>query len=416
VIALGCIADDFTGGTDVAAALRRAGLTVTLYFGLPGTAPAPTSDAVVIALKTRTVAAQEAVEESLTALSWLQSQDVDKVYFKYCSTFDSTAEGNIGPVTDALLGAVGERQTVICPASPEHGRTVYQGHLFVGRDLLSESSMRHHPLTPMTDANLVRVLSPQSDGLVGLLRLQVVQEGSDAVAEQLEQLAADGVRHVVVDAVTDGDLQTIVAGAQHLRLLTGGAGLAGALGTALSTHLPVEGPTVALPGGPGVVLAGSCSAATLEQVAAAEEAFPSHRLDPAATPDPDEMLGKALAWLRANWGAGPLLVYSSAGPHERERARAAMGPDTADVLERTLGHVAREAAALGAARIVVAGGETSGAVVQALDVHTVTVEGEADRGVPWCLTHHEPPMALLLKSGNFGRADLLVRSMEGALA
>lgn len=410
--ALGCVADDFTGGTDVAAALRRAGLSVRLHFGLPDEGAAACTDAVVIALKTRTVPPADAVAQSLAALGRLEEDGVDRVYLKYCSTFDSTPDGNIGPVADALLTRLGESTTLVCPASPEHGRTVYQGHLFVGDTLLSESSMRHHPLTPMTDARLARVLAPQTDGRVGLLPLQTVREGADAVGHELKRLADEGVRHVVVDAVTDADLRDVAKGAARLRLLTGGAGLAGAVAAELGQGVGRETASADLPAGPGVVLAGSCSAATLAQVAAAAEVFPAYRLDPAATPDPAEMLDRARDWLRATWGRGSVLVYSSAGPEDRERARAAMGPDTSAVLERTLGQLAREAVALGATRVVVAGGETSGAVVQALGVRAVTVDSEADRGVPWCLTSGTPRLALLLKSGNFGSPDLLVRALD----
>jgi uncharacterized protein YgbK (DUF1537 family) len=418
VTAIGCIADDFTGGSDVAAALRRSGLAVALLFEVPDhDTTVPDVDAIVIALKTRTVPAADAVAESLAALSWLQSREVDRVYFKYCSTFDSTDEGNIGPVTDALLQALGESTTVICPASPEHGRTTYLGHLFVGDRLLSESSMRHHPLTPMTDPDLVRVMGRQTDGAVALLSLTTVNDGSDAVAAALRERASSGVRHVVADAVSDADLRTLAEGASDLRLLTGGAGLAGALGLVVAGAGHASAAPGALPTGPAVVLAGSCSAATLGQVAAATAVMPSYRLDPAAIPDPGKMLAAATSWLVEHLGDQPVIIYSSAGPEDRERARAAMGPDTSAILERTLGSLARTAVDRGAERIVVAGGETSGAVVQALEVRSVVVDHEADRGVPWCLT--PDGTAVLLKSGNFGAPDLLVRAASistGAVA
>ncbi|MFD7076149.1 3-oxo-tetronate kinase [Nocardioides sp. NPDC059952] len=409
MIAIGCIADDFTGGSDVAAALRRSGLSVALLFDAPDEETvAPEVDAVVIALKTRTVPVEDAVARSLAALAWLRAGDVERVYFKYCSTFDSTDEGNIGPVTDALLDALGEPTTVICPASPEHGRTTYLGHLFVGDRLLSESPMRHHPLTPMTDPDLVRVLQRQTTGVVGALPLSTITEGSGAVMVALKAHAAAGVRHVVADAVRDTDLLAIAEGATDLRLLTGGAGLAGAAGAVAAAGSRTSTPAGELPAGPGVVLAGSCSAATLAQVAAAAEVMPSYRLDPTLTPDPAEMLASATEWLTGHLGESPVLVYSSAGPEERELAKAAMGAETSSILERTLGSLARTATHRGARRIVVAGGETSGAVVQALGVRSVLVDHEADRGVPWCLA--DEGLALLLKSGNFGTEDLLVRA------
>ncbi|MCG8927610.1 3-oxo-tetronate kinase [Lentzea sp. CC55] len=406
---LGVIADDHTGGSDVAAALRRAGMRTVLRFGIPapGTVP-PDCDAVVVALKTRSLPAAEAVDQSSRAWDWLAEVGVRRLYVKYCSTFDSTDEGNIGPVTDALAdGAL----TLICPASPEHGRTTYLGHLFVDGALLSESPMRHHPLTPMTDSNLVRVLARQTPHPVGLLPLDVVRAG--AIRAHLDSLAARGIRHVVVDATEDGDLIQVARATDHLPVVTGGAGLAGAIARTTSIPRPAEATT--LPSGPAVILAGSCSAATLGQLGHALARFPAHRLDPVATPDPADLAGTALAWLDENFGDVPVVLYSSANVEERDAARAAMGPDTSGVLERTLGLLAERAVKLGARRVVVAGGETSGAVTAALGVDQVLVGGEADRGVPWCLTSGDDPVALLLKSGNFGRPDLLVRAAQGDL-
>ena len=408
---LGCIADDFTGGTDVAAALRRTGLTVTLLFDLPSDAtPPPATDAVVIALKSRTVPADEAVDRSLACLDWLQAQQVDRIYFKYCSTFDSTPDGNIGPVADALLSALDEQLTLICPASPEHGRTTYQGHLFVHDKLLSESSMRDHPLTPMTDPLITRVLQRQAAGPVGLLPLQVVRAGERAVRTELAELAAAHVRHVVVDAISETDLRAVATAASDLRLLTGGAGLAGAAGRLLAEQRQANPePDKELPPGPTVVLAGSCSTTTLGQVAKAVAEMPSYRLDPVGTVGPDRLLDEAMGWLRENLDRAPLLVYSSA-PAD---VRASEDSRLAVHLEQVFGALAVEAAARGAGRIVVAGGETSGAVVQSLGIDSVVVSREADPGVPWCLAT-DRPLALLLKSGNFGQPDLLVRAATEA--
>lgn len=392
---LGCIADDYTGATDVAAALRRAGLHTVLFFGPPGDgATLPPCDAVVVALKTRTVAVAEAVAASVLVRDRLVAWGVSRLYFKYCSTFDSTDEGNIGPVADALLD---EDLTIVCPASPEHGRTVYMGHLFVGDRLLSESSMRHHPLTPMTDSDLVRVLGRQTAHPVGLVPLRVVRQGADAVHAELDTLRGRGVRYAVTDAVDDADLGTIARATQDLRLLTGAAGLARAVGLVSGDRSEAEEETT-LPAGPGIVLAGSCSATTLAQVALARATLPSYRLDPA---EPDSARG----WLRAHADGRAVMVYSSAPPEERA------GRDAAEVFEQTLGALAAEAVDLGYRRIVVAGGETSGAVVNALGVDSVEIAAEEDRGVPWCLSTGEPRLALLLKSGNFGRQDLLLRAV-----
>ncbi|MGV9386584.1 3-oxo-tetronate kinase [Nonomuraea sp. NPDC003707] len=397
-VLLGCVADDYTGGTDVAAALRRSGLRTVLIFGIPGPATVlPDCDAVVVALKTRSIPAGEAVAASLAVQRWLHERGVRRLYVKYCSTFDSTDQGNIGPVADALTEAGGARLTVVCPAAPEHGRTVYQGHLFVGDRLLSESSMRHHPLTPMTDPDLVRVLGRQTPHRVALVAHETVRRGADAVRAALDALQAQDVRYAVTDALDDRDLDVIARASAHLPVITGAAGLAGALETA--RHEPAA---PALPTGPGVVLAGSCSAATLEQVALARRHMPSYRL----RAEQDGLVEEAIGWLEASLEAeGRAMVYSSAPPEERS-------PGAAGLLERALAAVAARAARLGVRRIVVAGGETSGAVVNALGVTGAVVGAEADRGVPWLLTTGHPSLALLLKSGNFGRPDLLITALE----
>jgi uncharacterized protein YgbK (DUF1537 family) len=320
-------------------------------------------------------------------------------------------------VAEALLAELDAHFAIVTPAFPENGRTVCHGYLFVGHVLLSESGMRDHPLTPMTDPNLVRVLSRQTPHSVGLLPLTTIRQGVAAAAAELAVLTASGVRHVVVDITDDADLLVAAHAGRDLTVLTGGAGLARAIGAVLHPGTPGGNPDVhgTLPAGPGVVLAGSCSVATLGQVAAAAAVFPSYRLDPAATPDPQLLLDTATAWLRENLGNGPVLMYSSADAQQRVAAVEAMGPHTADILERTLGQLAATAVDLGVRRVVVAGGETSGAVTNALRVRTVVVSGEEDTGVPWCVTTDptRPALGLLLKSGNFGQPDLLVRAMNG---
>jgi 3-dehydrotetronate 4-kinase len=427
--AIGCIADDYTGGTDVAAGLRRAGLRVALVFGVPTSGQVlPPCDVAVVAMKIRTAPVETASKDVAAAHGWLTSQGVQRFYYKYCSTFDSTAEGNIGPITDLLLELTGMRTSVICPSSPGHGRTVYQGHLFVGDRLLSESPLSRHPLTPMTDPDLVRFLALQTAGEVGLVSWPGVATGPAAVREAVDRLSASGVRHVVTDAVSAGDLRTIASALHDRSLLTGGAGLAEAwadlvrdrLGNGVQTH-DGDGSSIARPdegaarvedvsGGDTLVLAGSCSAATLAQVSEARAAFPSYRLDPVRTPDPAQMLDEARAWLKAQPAGRPRLIYSSATRADREAGIAAMGPRTAEHLEHVLGAVAVDAAAAGTRRFVVAGGETSGAVVSALGVRQVLVEDEVEAGVPWCTTEGSRPLRLLLKSGNFGSGRLLVEA------
>lgn len=402
---IGCIADDYTGGTDVAAALRRQGLRTVLLFGPPAD-DCPVlddCDAVVVALKTRTLEPAVAVKMSLAARQWLVGTvGVPTVYFKYCSTFDSTSEGNIGPVVDALVDAAGGGTTVVCPATPEHGRTVYQGHLFVGGTLLSESSMAHHPLTPMTESNVVRLMSAQTTHDVNLVTWQQVQDGVDSLTRALA-----GSRYAVIDALTDRDLDTIARAVEGAPLVTGGAGLAGAMGKVLVEHGSDDGEphTVVAPDAPTVVLAGSCSQTTLTQVALARDSFASYRLDPRTVDSPADLLGPARQWLLANLGAAPVLIYSSAPANERGPA----DPVVAAHLESTMGALARAAVDAGARRVVVAGGETSGAVVDALGIRSVTVDAEADRGVPWCSTA-DHGVSMLLKSGNFGSPELLVRA------
>ena len=406
---LGCVADDYTGGTDVASALRREGLRTTLLFGPPRPDwTAAGDDAVVVALKSRNLPPADAVAVSLLARRWLSGQGVGCLYFKYCSTFDSTDHGNIGPVADALLEAAGAPITVVCPTSPEHGRTVYQGHLFVGDRLLSESSMRHHPLTPMTDADLVRVLGRQTPHRVGLVPSQVVRQGSQAVAGALAQLGGNGVRFAVTDATTDDDLAAVAAACHQLPVVTGAAGLVRHLGAGLSgsdAGRSVPADAERLPGGPALILAGSASAATLEQVALARANFPAFRLDPAATPHPGDLRDNAADWMGRHLEQGTVLVYASA-PSSRATAWAAQA------IEQTMAELARDAVRRGVRRIVVAGGETSGAVVDGLGIDRVVVAREEDPGVPWLVTAATAPLALLLKSGNFGRPDLLVRAAE----
>lgn len=411
---LGCVADDYTGATDVAAALRRAGMRTALVLGRPerGSRPPP-CDAVVVALKSRTASPEAAVAASTGAYRWLLDLGVEQVYVKYCSTFDSTPRGNIGPVLDALLDAAGQTTTVLCPTTPAQGRTVYQGHLFVGSRLLSESPLRDHPLTPMTDPDLVRVLRPQTPHRVGLVDLATVRRGGAAIGGELRRHETQGTRHVLVDATDDDDLLAVAAACAGLPLVSGGAGLAGALGQLrrardLGSASPDAG--AGGPDGPTVVLAGSCSTATLTQVERAIAEMASYRLDPVRTPSESVMLERASAWVRQHLPTGPVLVYSSATRAARADGAAAAGPQVGALLERVLGELARVAVDVGARRVVVAGGETSGAVVSALGLQVLEVGDEEAPGVPWCRSTTSPALGLLLKSGNYGDDDILVRA------
>ncbi|OWA19777.1 hypothetical protein B9W68_00970 [Streptomyces sp. CS227] len=409
---IGCIADDFTGGTDVAAAFRRAGLRTALVFGVPGDDAALPGDcdAAVVALKSRSTPAGEAVAESLATQKWLWSQGAAQVYFKYCSTFDSTPAGNIGPVTDALLDAAGAPLTLSCPASPPNGRTVYQGHLFVHDQPLDESPLRHHPLNPMTDASLPRLLSAQTEHRVGLVDWATVRRGVEAVREALLRFERDGVRHVIADALTDEDLAVLGAAALELPVVTGAAGLAEGLGHAYPSagHAVADTP---LPGGRAAVLAGSCSARTLEQIAHFHSAgLPALHLDVLAAAAGQDVASAALDWYEAQDRDVPVLVYASASPGELAAVQARLGvTEAAAQVEELLGTLAAELVRRGVRKLLVAGGETSGAVTSALGVRAVLVGDEADPGVPWTYTDG---LALMLKSGNFGAPDLFVRALE----
>jgi uncharacterized protein YgbK (DUF1537 family) len=409
---LGVIADDFTGATDVASMLVRAGLRTVQTIGVPQDGIAPEmagADAVVVALKSRTTPAAEAVADSLAALRWLQAAGARQFYFKVCSTFDSTPEGNIGPVADALMQALDTDQTLVCPAFPENGRTVFRGHLFVGDELLSDSGMRHHPLTPMTDSNLVRWLQRQSPRRVGLLRHDVVARGAAAVTERLAALRADGVAHVVADAVDNAALRTLAEGAAHLPLWVAGSGLALGLPAVLAARggvtLDAHAADLDALTGRGAVLAGSCSTATQGQVAHWIAAGrPALRIDPLALARGEPVAAQALAWALAQ--ADAPLVYATADAATLAQTQATLGVAEAGALvEHALAHVARGLADAGTQRLVVAGGETSGAVVQALDVHTLRIGAAICPGVPWTQAVRaagQAPLQLALKSGNFG--------------
>jgi uncharacterized protein YgbK (DUF1537 family) len=414
-ILLGAVADDFTGATDLCSMLVRNGMRAVQLIGVPEAGlELPATDAVVVALKSRTAPAAEAVAQSLAALDWLGRQGTRQFLFKYCSTFDSTDEGNIGPVADALLDALGADFTVACPAFPETGRAVFKGHLFVGDLLLSDTHMRHHPLTPMADANLVRVLGRQTRRKVGLVASDTVRRGPEAIRERFAALRAEGCSYAVADAIEDEDLRRLGAACADLALITGGSGIAmGLPETFRRAGLLAAGAADALPSVAGgeVALAGSCSAATLGQVAAMAEARPSLRLGPIGLAegwDPRE----AVAWVAARMGEGPVLVYASAAPEEVQAAQQRLGRERAgSLVEDALAAVARGVVEAGARRLVVAGGETSGAVVQALGVKGLAIGPVIDPGVPATVSiGREPRLALALKSGNFGGRDFFLNA------
>ena len=426
---LGCIADDFTGATDLANNLVRSGMRVVQTIGVP-TGPLATHisepvDAVVVALKSRNIAPQEAINQSLAALHWLQTQGAGQFYFKVCSTFDSTPQGNIGPVTEALMDALATDFAVVTPAFPDNGRTVFKGHLFVGDMLLSDSGMRDHPLTPMTDSSLVRVLQAQSARMVGLIDHAVVAGGEGAIRARITQLRAHGVGLGVADAVSNADLFHLGEALNTATLMTAGSGLA--IGLAHNFGIKPSAAASKLPAAQGskAIVSGSCSQATNRQVQAFKQAgHPSLAIDPLRIAAGIDVAAEALTWAesqQAKVADEPLLIYSSADPAAVQAVQGQLGvADAGAMVEQTLGRIARGLVDLGVRQLVVAGGETSGACVQALGVALLRIGGQIDTGVPWChalvttgLANSAPQgLHLALKSGNFGSDEFFTKAFK----
>jgi len=408
---LGCIGDDFTGSSDLANTLARGGMRTVQYTGVPDRAAEPDVEAGVVALKSRTIPAADAVAQSLAALAWLRAQGCRQFVFKYCSTFDSTDAGNIGPVAEALAEALGAGPVVVCPAFPATGRTLFQGHLFVGDRLLSESGMQNHPLTPMRDPDIRRVLARQSTGPVGHVPHAIVRKGAASVSAALAARYAEGRQLVVVDAVADDDLMTVGRAARDLALVTGGSGIAMGLPANFRAEGRLAGASTGWDGiaGPAAAIAGSVSSATRGQVE-------RHLRDGLSAREvgPDEVMDGALApadladWALAQEGL-PLL-YSSATPDAVARAQQKHGHQAlADGIERLFAETARLLVERGVTRLVCAGGETSGAIVSALSIAAMRVGPEIDPGVP-AMRAEGRPLALALKSGNFGAADFFQKA------
>jgi uncharacterized protein YgbK (DUF1537 family) len=419
-VLLGAIADDFTGATDLCNTLVRRGMRTVQLIDVPTPgSPVPEAEAVVIALKSRTIPAAEAVAMSLAALDWLRAAGARQILFKYCSTFDSTDQGNIGPVAEALLDALQANFTLFCPAFPELGRSIYKGYLFVGDVLLSESGMRDHPLTPMRDPSLVRVLQRQSRDRVGLVQHRTVAQGAAAIRAAFAELQQQGFRHAIVDAIADHDLEAIGEAAADLALITGGSGIALGLPANFRRQglLGEGGGADALPsvGGMAAVLSGSCSQATQAQVAYMRERAPAFPIDPFAAADGHDLAEEALAWATPRLGDRPVLISATAPPETVAMVQQRLGRERAGALvEGILADIARGLVARGVRRLVIAGGETAGAVVQALGITGLRIGRQIDPGVPWTVSlpgsFDEKPLALALKSGNFGAEDFFLRA------
>jgi 3-dehydrotetronate 4-kinase len=414
---LGCIADDFTGGTDLANNLVRSGMRTVQVLGVP-TGPLPDVDAVVVALKSRTAPVGEAVAESLAAAEWLSQNGALQIYFKICSTFDSTAHGNIGPVADALRTKLGARQVVVTPAFPENGRTVFKGHLFVGDVLLSDSPMRHHPLTPMTDANLVRLLQAQVPGeRVGLVAHATTSRGAGAVRERLAVLEAEGVHFCIADAIDDQDLRVLAEATRDAALVIAGSGLAigipaqhGLVANAQAAHLPVAT-------GSRAIVSGSCSATTNAQVADfIRRGGASFVVDAMQIASGEDVAAQAIAWATPRLGEKPLLFYATAEPATVAAVQEKVGVERAGTLvEDTLARIARALVELGVGQLLIAGGETSGACVQALGISQLRIGPQIAPGVPWCHAQTQTAQGglhLALKSGNFGAVNFFSEAFD----
>lgn len=427
-VLLGAIADDFTGATDLCNTLVRRGMRTVQLIDVPGgDAPIPDAEAVVIALKSRTIPANDAVSMSLKALAWLRQAGAQQIVFKYCSTFDSTDQGNIGPVVEALLDALGADSvlgheagfTLYCPAFPEAGRTIFKGYLFVGDVLLSESGMKDHPLTPMRDPSLVRVLQRQSRGRVGLVPHATVALGPDAIATAFAELKQSGYRHAIVDAIADRDLEAIGMAAKDLALVTGGSGIAlGLPANFRSRGLIGDGDgadTLPRVSGKAAVLSGSCSQATLAQLAHMRERAAVFTIDPLAAPSGSQIAEAALRWAADKLSEQPILFAATAPPETVAEIQQKLGRERAGALvEGIMAEIARGLVVRGVRRLVVAGGETAGAVVQALGVTGLRIGRQIDPGVPWTVSlpggPGQPALALALKSGNFGAPDFFLRA------
>ena len=413
---LGCIADDFTGATDLANNLVRAGMRVVQTIGVPNAPLSAEVDAVVVALKSRTISPQDAIDQSLQALQWLQDQGAQQIYFKYCSTFDSTAQGNIGPVTEALMQALQTDFTIATPAFPDNGRTVFKGYLFVGDVLLNESGMQHHPLTPMTDANLVRVMQAQCTSKVGLLTHKTIAQGTASIGQEITNLKQQGVRIAVVDAVSNDDLMRLGPTLKGMPLVTAGSGVA--IGLPQNFGLSPTPQASVLPKASGLqaVVSGSCSQATNRQVAHfIASGRPAFLIDPLHLQGSwEDLVKEVLTWAQGHLASGPVLVYSTATPESVQAVQSQLGVEAAGhQVERALAAIARGLVELGVQQMVVAGGETSGACVQALAIEQLQIGPQIDPGVPWC--HAHTPMGsmhITLKSGNFGTDDFFTKAFS----
>lgn len=409
---LGCIADDFTGASDLANVLARGGMHTIQFAGVPRRSKA--CEAAIVSLKSRSIPAAEAVSQSLAALDWLRAAGCRQILFKICSTFDSTPAGNIGPVAEALLDALGAPATIVCPAYPTLRRTIYRGHLFVGDRLLSESGLERHPLNPMTDPDLVRWLGRQAKGRVGLIAHDVVETGATAVKTAIGDHAGNGRRLIIADCLRDGDLLTLGRACADMVLITGGSGIALGLPANFRDQGLLAGGAAITPApkGRAIALAGSCSPATRAQIAAHATSNPVLQLDARAVATGEATATTAWDWLAAQPADALPLVYSSAEPEAVAAAQAELGgARLSAAIEHLFAELAERAVDAGVSRLIVAGGETSSAIVTGLGIDAMEIGPEIDPGVPMLVADRPRPLALALKSGNFGAPDFFAKAL-----
>lgn len=413
---IGVIADDFTGATDIAGFLVAGGLTTVQMIGVPGDDVFSDAEAVVISLKSRSNPVEEAVADSLAALDWLRAQGCQQIFQKYCSTFDSTPQGNIGPVTDALMAALETDMTVICPSLPVNGRSVYMGHLFVGQELLQNSGMRHHPITPMTDSSLIRLMEAQAKGRCGLVPAAIIDKGSEAVQQRIAALRDEGCRYAVLDTLSDAQLEILGGAVKDMPLVTGGSGLGGGIAKALGGTINESAAAGAPLDGRGVVISGSCSEMTNQQVGFYRELAPTMDVDVERCLTDAESYGAELAAWVLDQPSGRLSpMITATAPLDRLREiQSRHGKTAAEAVEHAFAAAARKLAESGIIRFVVAGGETSGAVTQALGVTGFAIGPQIAPGVPWVRAVNRD-LSLALKSGNFGQREFFLECQPAAI-
>lgn len=409
---IGVIADDFTGATDAASFIVKNGLTAIQFSGVPDNNISIETDTCVIALKSRSCSVAEAIEASLQACRWLKDQGCTLIYFKYCSTFDSTSDGNIGPVVDALMRELNTSKTIVCPALPVNGRTVYQGHLFVYEQLLSESGMRNHPITPMTESNLIKLMEAQSQGKAGLVKYEELTDVS-SIKTRFLQLERQSYKYFICDTITQDNLNQIGEACADFDLVTGGSGLVGAIAKAASNNA-VHNQAAFVPRkqGKGLIISGSCSVMTNKQVEEYSQHAPSYQIDVEMCINNPQYVNQVLGWVLSQSDVQLYpLVYATVPANHLSAIQEKYGATASEKIEALFHKLVCLLQEYEYHTIISAGGETSGTVTQALNINGLLVGQEISPGVPW-VSSLDGKIALALKSGNFGDEAFFKKAQE----